>query len=62
MKHMINLLPLFSLLTQVPGLLAKSSFKPAGGKKASGPPKISKSVRQKMAEYYHDVLWQVFEF
>ena len=37
---------------QVPGLLSKSAIKSA--KKS----KINRSIRQKMAEFYHEVLWQ----
>ena len=41
-------------MLQVPGLLSKSAIKQS--KKSQN--KISRSVRQKMAEFYHEVLWQ----
>ena len=46
---------LFSFFIKVSGLLNKSVLRPA--KSGSGE-RISKTVKQRMAEYYHDMLWQ----
>jgi hypothetical protein len=40
---------------QVPGLVAKSALKPS---KSGDGERISRNASQRMAEYYHDHLWQ----
>jgi len=45
----------FNVISQVSGLLSKAVLRPA--KSGSGE-RISKTVKQRMAEYYHDMLWQ----